>query len=111
MNKQEDRIVNYALAQAPHPFDERFPVQRKRSLINRMLGDTSGPNDGNVRAIIAIIASVAVSLMIMFLLFEYTERHHAEIETLVTALVTGFFSITGTIVAFYFGARTSQTSK
>ena len=69
-----------------------------------VLGRTPSGMEGLARALMALTVGMILFISLVVLVFTGVEQDL--VETILTALTTGFT----TIVAFYFGARTAQTS-
>lgn len=84
--------------------DEKTPLDPpEQPPVNRVLGATSGPSAGNVRAILAVIGVVSLHLILTALLF-FAPSYHEAAAGLLSAVTAADIGI----VNHYFGRRSGE---
>jgi hypothetical protein len=83
------------------------PGQVRRGLARRVLGPTTGPAEGNVRAVIAVLLTLSVPLLYAFMLYLLVFREAEYLRDTVNQWAGGLLGLAVAVGAFYFGRRSA----
>lgn len=75
------------------------------SRLSRVIGPTAGAQDGNVRAILAVIAALGLHLLVFFLVYVQV-WHGADLHA--SDVITGLVVLDTGAVSYYFGRRSGE---
>lgn len=76
--------------------------------MSRALGPTSGSQEGNVRAIIAVAAMVMLHIFLFFLAWLVTIEGYVEYKDVFTALTSAITALDVGAVSYYVGVRSGE---